>query len=181
MSYRDEETLYNLYVDKRLDQSEIADKFDVSQGTISKWIDRHDIVRPLNDADLLREMYYERGMSLSEIASEIECWKGSVAKAMERHGIDTRTSSKDKLPTPRTNSYGHECWNYQLDGTNYSIYVHRLLAIAKYGTERVKGKDVHHINGVPWDNRPENIELLSRGEHNKEHIPNRDDRGRFTG
>lgn len=180
MSYRDEETLYNLYVDERLDQSEIADKFGVSQGTISKWIRRHDIQRPLDDPDLLREMYHEQAMPLSEIANEIGCWAGSVGKAMERHGIERRKSSADKLPSPRTNSYGHEYWGHHEDGTNHGIYVHRLLAVAEYGTERVKGEDVHHINGVPWDNRHDNIEILSREEHNREHIPDRDDNGRFT-
>jgi len=29
--------------------------------------------------------------------------------------------------------------------------------VAEYGTEAVAGRDVHHINGIGWDNRPENI------------------------
>ena len=179
MSYRDKETLEELYVEKGLDQSEISDMFDVSQTTISRWIRKHNIKLPLDNPDLLREMYHENGMSLSEISDEIGCWSGSVGKAMERHGIERRKSTKEKLPKPRTNAYGHEMWRNYSDGTNRAVYVHRLLAVAKYGTERVKGNDVHHINGVPWDNRYENIELLTREEHNKEHIPDRDDKGKF--
>jgi hypothetical protein len=180
MSYRDKETLKTLYVEQRLDQSEIADQFNVSQGTISRWINRHNINRPLDDADYLKEMYHEEGMPLSEIADEIGCWPGSVGKAMERHGIERRVSSKEKLPTPRTNKYGHECWNHYDDGVQKSVYVHRLLAVAEYGTERVKGNDVHHTNRIAWDNRADNIEVLCRGEHNRRHLPERDSNGRFT-
>jgi transcriptional regulator with XRE-family HTH domain len=173
MSYRDENELRSLYVDEGLSQSKIADRYGVSQGTISKWIKKHDISRPLNDEEYLREMYVENGMSLSEIADEIGCWKGSVSKAMERLGIERR----DQLTTPsiRTNTYGHE----YISSQSNSVYIHRLLAVAEYGIERVKGNDVHHINGIAWDNRPDNIEVLCREEHNRRHLPERDNNGRF--
>lgn len=173
MSYRDENELRKLYVDERLDQSEISDRYDVSQGTISKWINKHNITRPLNDEEYLREKYFVENMSLSEIADEIGCWKGSVGKAMERLGIERR----DQLTNPsvQTNTYGHEYTSSQSE----NVYIHRLLAVAEYGIERVKGNDVHHINGVPWDNRPENIEVVSREEHNQKHLPERDSNGRF--
>ena len=46
---------------------------------------------------------------------------------------------------------------------------HRLIAIAYWGAEACKGKDVHHINGNKSDNRIENLELKSRSEHSREH------------
>jgi len=38
----------------------------------------------------------------------------------------------------------------------------------------VKDKDVHHNNGIPWDNRPENIEPIPKEEHAKLHTENKD-------
>jgi len=51
---------------------------------------------------------------------------------------------------------------------------HRLLAVvACYDLEtplsdvlaNLATKDVHHRSGVPWDNRPESLEVRSHGEH----------------
>jgi hypothetical protein len=53
--------------------------------------------------------------------------------------------------------------------------VHRLLAIAEHGTDAVAGQHVHHKNGIPFDNRPENLELLSPSEHSKRHTEPRID------
>ena len=47
---------------------------------------------------------------------------------------------------------------------------HRLIAIQYWGEEAVRGKDVHHKNGIKSDNRIENLELISRGEHARQHM-----------
>lgn len=51
--------------------------------------------------------------------------------------------------------------------------IHQLTVIAE-GADPYKvfsGGDynVHHKNHIPWDNRPENVELLTKAEHNSEH------------
>ena len=42
---------------------------------------------------------------------------------------------------------------------------HVLVAEMKIGRRLEKGEVVHHINGVKTDNRPENLVILSNGEH----------------
>lgn len=48
-------------------------------------------------------------------------------------------------------------------------YEHQLVAEAKLGRRLTDNECVHHINGRRDDNRPENIEILSRSGHASEH------------
>ncbi|WP_394297586.1 HNH endonuclease [Halorubrum sp. BV1] len=48
-----------------------------------------------------------------------------------------------------------------------------MLAVSEYRFDSVHNMDVHHQNGIPWDNRPENIELISKEEHDRHHANER--------
>ena len=66
-----------------------------------------------------------------------------------------------------TSQHGYEKWD---DGVGKDqLMSHRLLAIHKYGFDAVCGKVVHHKNGIPWDNRTENIKILERDQHSRLH------------
>ena len=63
------------------------------------------------------------------------------------------------------------------DGTEdcYASH-HRLLAVvACYPSDEpidavlddLREKDVHHESGVPWDNRPDNLEVVAHGRHSE--------------
>jgi len=121
------------------------------------------------DADRLRELYWDEGMSLSEVADTLSCSTSSIRKWMKHHDIPRR-DGKDKYP-PRFHTHvsGYERWRHKTGGKRHSVRVHRLLAVAKYGFDPVKDMDVHHKNGVKWDNRIENIELMDSVEHGKLH------------
>lgn len=88
---------------------------------------------------------------------------------------------------PRRNGMGEESWSWRgghrRTGLGYmSIYApehprananyvleHILVAEQKLGRPLRSGEVVHHLNGVRDDNRPENLEVLTVGEHSRLH------------
>lgn len=141
---------------------------------------------PWHNKELLQRRYIERQQSSSEIAKDLGTTKHTICNWLKRHDIETRENTQElrekyqrKLPASR---YFHKETGYiYLRSAEASILEHRLLAVAKYGIEAVKDMDVHHKNNIPWDNRPENIELMDKAEHAKHHRPEReiDELGRF--
>ena len=54
---------------------------------------------------------------------------------------------------------------HPLSSVDGYISEHVYQACLKYGVESVRGKIVHHINGIRDDNRPENLIALGIAEH----------------
>jgi len=142
--------------------------------------------RPWQERDTLVDLYHGRGLTTREIADELGCTNGTVSKWLDEHGIETRDNwvagveaakraNRLERVTLRSLPSGYEYWSskeWQSDGDGRKseiVYVHRLLAVAKFGFDAVDGADVHHKNGIPWDNRPGNIELLEPEEHGHLH------------
>lgn len=44
---------------------------------------------------------------------------------------------------------------------------HRIVAAKTLGREILSSEDVHHINGIKCDNRPENLRVMDHLEHKK--------------
>lgn len=127
--------------------------------------------RQYRDEDTLRRLYWDERLSQAEVADELGCSERTVVKWMQEHNIETRTGRR-RLPwaTYVTNENGYERWqNRSPPDKGASALVHRLLAVAEYGFEAVRGNHVHHINGIPWDNRIENLEILSPSDHMGRH------------
>ena len=122
--------------------------------------------------DVLRTLYWDEGKSLKEIAEELDCGYSTVRDWMVRHGIERR-SIKEARSTPyvpyHTTTRGTEQWGAAVDGGKKNVYVHRLVAVAEHGFDELVGKVVHHRNGIPWDNRPENLEVCTQAEHMTKH------------
>lgn len=243
--WRSEDRLREMYHEKGLEQSEIADKWDCTTETISRWMRRLDIETKdhserqrlrgdFNDEQWLREQYHDEEKSIYDISEDQGVSPDVILNRLDKFGIERRSRSeslriyhgkkdyhnqgflyekyieeqmsipeiaelcdvsvstierhliKNNIPrrsisdgvsnyyqqngfVPFIDSDKYNYWHHMYEREYRSVAVHRLLAVAEYGFDEVSGKDVHHKNRIPWDNRPENIELLSKKEHGRLH------------
>lgn len=92
--YHDKETLERLYCEQDLTQSEIAERYDVTQALISRWLRKTGVVesedKPWHDEETLRRLYHEEGLDQSEIADKFGIAPNTVSEWMSKHDITTR-------------------------------------------------------------------------------------------
>lgn len=158
--------------------SECGRTFDTKAGRTRHHTVQHKARKWLNE-DWLREQYIDKGKTAAQIADEQDVNTNTITNAMEKSGVEKRDHGEQikaywqrqpvSFYTISASQGAYEYWKDAYDGQQKRIQHHRLLAVAEYGFDALKGKDVHHKNGISWDNRPENIELLARDEHAKLH------------
>jgi hypothetical protein len=49
-------------------------------------------------------------------------------------------------------------------------HMHRVVAEQMLGRKLEKGEIVHHIDGDKWNNKPENLQVMTQSEHIKLHL-----------
>lgn len=119
---------------------------------------------------VLIELYHGQSLSQREIGRKLGCSHSAVGKSMRELGIETRNSCSDLPPPYRISPQGYWLWSHTLSDTERCrVLEHRLLAVAKYGFDAVKDMHVHHRNHHKFDNRLENIELMTPSDHHKHH------------
>ena len=121
------------------------------------------------DPDDLRELYHEQGKSLSETADACGVAFGTIQYHMDKHDIE-----RPKFKRPEAGgSVPYKMIYHREDGVNYHMFVHRLVAYAHGmidGDELMEASgDIHHKNGIVWDNSPENLEHLPPSDHQERH------------
>jgi len=145
-------------------------------------------MKPYKDESRLRELYVEKQLGAPEIADRLGCAKRTVYRWLDNHGIETRSISESaKIRTLRQPPHfrthrGYEEVMSSVNRHQAVVRVHRLVAVAEFGYDVVADQQVHHKNGIPWDNRPSNLTTVSIDEHAKLHNRGRerDERGRFA-
>lgn len=117
-------------------------------------------------AEELEEMYWENRMTLEDIAKEAGVSITTVHRRMKDRRVPTRGPGPwTTHSTFRTNTDGNE----EASGSHRSVDIHQLVMVAEYGSEAVYNRDVHHNTKIAFDNRPDNLELLSHSEHTTLH------------
>lgn len=129
------------------------------------------------DYETMYDLYVEQELSAYEIADQMPVTPRTINTWLHQLDIPVRDKSESKiiagrryhLPSFETYSLGYERWETFYKDERFMAKVHRLLAVAEYGFDAVKDKHVHHKNGIPWDNRADNIELVTPAEHREYH------------
>ncbi|WP_328186910.1 HNH endonuclease signature motif containing protein [Marinobacter sp. OP 3.4] len=139
--------------------------------SVARFCSRHGIELPkrleLSDLeDDIRGM--AETMSAPEIARELGFSSTQVYRICRKLAIKPVNKAEGVIYTH--NGYrmllalGHP----DADSKGY-IREHRLVAEQKLGRRIREDEIVHHLNGDKLDNRPDNLEIMTRSEHNRHH------------
>lgn len=148
------------------------------------------------DTDELRKLLEQAG-SCSELARWLGIPQPTLRYRLVKAGIDLRTGyrSPKKVRHYGADHYNWKGGTYLHKQTGY-IYApshpyaqqgyvkqHRLVMERKLGRYLSPHEVAHHINGNKQDNRPENLEVMTKSTHQKHHkapgMAPRDEKGRF--
>lgn len=196
--WQDERNLRELYWGEGMSQPEIAEAMGCSRSTIIRWFSRHDIETrdsteigregggdhsdretPWRNEEKLRQKYEVEGKGMKPIADDWDTSRETISRWLDNHDIEKKKATEYYGGGSRSVFDG--CYQVlngytklaESGGERASVYVHQLTAIA-YGADPHSifsdgDYHVHHKNGVRWDNRPQNLEVVTPKEHRNRH------------
>lgn len=132
------------------------------------------------EREWLHREYVEKRRTTYDIAEECGVSDVTIGYWLDKHDIERRDRSESQIqhraepPTMTVDGRGYERFFVTNGGDRRVVRVHQLVAIAG-GADPHKlfdGYDVHHKNGIEWDNREDNLEVMKHDEHRRQHAIN---------
>jgi transposase len=179
--HKREEWLDNQYNSKGLYISEISKKCRANRKTVAKWLDEMGVraeedrpacyadEKPWHDPERLEELYHGRELSAARVADVMGCSPQTVRHWLIEFGIDRRSCHHRTIDTERSVQRRYPTIEDSHNGEKSTVLIHRFVAYAvgKIGFEELCNPDciIHHRTNVGWDNRPVNLQPMSRSEH----------------
>lgn len=151
-----------------------------SQSTSDSVLDRVETAEyPWQQREVLVEYYYGQELTLEEVADVVGCSSTTIQRWMDRYNLPRR----DVYRGPNHGHYvnyssyveteqGYRYWKSYTEGESTTVPVHQLAVISNGADPYDVFADdthVHHRNGATFDNRPENLEVLTAKEHRRTH------------
>jgi hypothetical protein len=137
---------------------------------------------PVTTENELRYLYQEKKLSIKDIAKLLGATPGKVHSDMMKYGIPRRglkESVQLKLRIGRDNPNWHGGVRNCGDGYIRVYMPNHPRSVERYVLEHIlvwekthgkpvpKGYEIHHLNGIKADNRPENLVALPPKKHDK--------------
>lgn len=131
----------------------------------------------MDDAEVI-EAYSKSRSAVRELAAKYGCQIDAVYNKLRKLGIPIRRGGDASIGTQRGVKNPNWGGGRRLVRGYVVIWVdgeyqfeHRIVAEKSIGRSLLDGEEVHHVNGIKSDNRPENLVVCSsHAEHMKHHI-----------
>lgn len=190
--WKDKKVLKYLYYERDLTLEQVGKRLGMGGAAIRYWMKKKDLnTRSKSEAreekykdelwrdeSWFRKRYLKESKSMRTMAEEAGCGIACISDWREEFGIEERVNVEKGLslhPTVYTNVEGYELASSRVgNGNQKSIGIHRLVAVAEYGFDEVCDSVIHHKNEIPWDNRPENLQVMTNSDHASHHASLRD-------
>ena len=154
----DKETITELYITQKLTLKEIGNKYNTSQDTVKRILEKFGI--PTRTRGESSHLSYTSGKSSRSVTRNPR-WKGGRWQHKDGYIFVTIYSINDDEKVK---------FGSMFKGKSKAVQEHRLIVARKLGRPLIKEEEVHHINGIKYDNRDENLLLLDGHKH-KDYIP----------
>lgn len=126
---------------------------------------------PWTDYDIMHELYVEQNLTGKEISDHLDCSEYTTSVWIRNHGLK-EFQSKNGVYFKRSSRGAGQIQIRHSMGDNTMISEHTLTLLGDgVDPHEIFNSDteVHHKNKRAIDNRPANLKLVSRSDHQQLH------------